>query len=261
VKYSIIILALSLLSPFFLSTSSTDAVQTVTSPVVLKHTADVEKSASDRFNQFNSLIRDNRIRKSDAIQQLEPLLSDLRSEYYRRGGEDYSRKDWVFPLSGYSEKSITGGRKKGYIPSGYDYFTGNRHGGHPSFDIFIRDRNQDGIEDKSGRQVNVLSMTGGIVVALEDKWERNSRLRGGLYLWIYDPANSLLVYYAHNSTIAVKLGDIVKPGDQLATVGRSGLNAAKRRSPTHLHLTVLEIRNGRPLPLNVYPDLVASKKM
>jgi hypothetical protein len=49
--------------------------------------------------------------------------------------------------------------------------------------------------------------------------------------------------------------------DLLATVGRSGLNAAKRRSPTHLHLTVLEMKNGRPLPLNVYRDLVTSRKM
>lgn len=219
-----------------------------------------EKSASLRFNEFNTLLRDGRIRRNDAIPRLESLLKELQGEYHQRGGKDYPRKEWVFPLAGYDQRAITGGRNKGYIASGYDYFTGNRHGGHPSFDIFIRDRNQDSIDDRSGVQVKVLSLTGGIVVAAEGEWENNSKLRGGKYLWIYDPANNLLVYYAHNSKLSVKLGDLVKPGDELATVGRSGLNAAKRRSPTHLHLTLLEMKNGRPLPVNIYRDLVASQK-
>jgi len=50
----------------------------------------------------------------------------------------------------------------------------------------------------------------------------------------------------------VKLGDVVRPGDQLATVGRSGWNAAKRRSPTHLHLTVVKAAGGRVVPVDVY---------
>ena len=218
------------------------------------------ESATVRFNRFNSLLRDGKIRKAEAISNLNALLGELRQDYYQSGGKGYSRKEWVFPLAGYDQRAITGGRNKGYIASGYDYFTGNRHGGHPSFDIFIRDRNQDLFDDRTGDPVNVLSMTGGIVVALAEKWELGSKLKGGMYLWIYDPANNMLVYYAHNSRLSVGLGDIVKPGDVLATVGRSGLNAAKRRSPTHLHLTVLEIKNGRPVPVNVYRELVSSLK-
>jgi hypothetical protein len=48
---------------------------------------------------------------------------------------------------------------------------------------------------------------------------------------------------------------MVRPGDVLATVGRSGFNAAKRRSPTHLHLSVLLLRDGRLLPQDIYADL------
>jgi murein DD-endopeptidase MepM/ murein hydrolase activator NlpD len=238
------------------ATSQSDNSTLVKNPVV----ADVESTAV-RFNRFNTLLRDGKIRKSEAKISLNALLDELRQDFLNKGGKDYSRKEWVFPLAGYDQRAITGGRNKGYISSGYDYFTGNRHGGHPSFDIFIRDRNQDSNDDRSGELVKVLSMTGGIVVAMEEKWERGSKLRGGAYIWIYDPVNNLLVYYAHNSKLFVSLGDMVKPGDLLATVGRSGLNAAKRRSPTHLHLTVLEIKNGRPVPLNVYPDLVSSRKM
>jgi murein DD-endopeptidase MepM/ murein hydrolase activator NlpD len=102
-------------------------------------------------------------------------------------------------------------------------------------------------------------MTGGVVVALENEWQADSRLRGGKYLWIYDPANNLLVYYAHNEELFVALGTIVKPGDVLATVGRSGFNAAKRRSPTHLHFSVLRIGNGQPVPVQAYSELQLSK--
>ena len=103
--------------------------------------------------------------------------------------------------------------------------------------------------------VSVLSMTGGIVVALEKGWQQGSELRGGNYLWVYDPGSDLLVYYAHNDKLFVDLGTMVKPGDLLATVGRSGLNASKRRSPTHLHFSVLRLKNGQPVPVPVYGEL------
>ena len=211
--------------------------------------------ASISYNDLNSRIRDSRINKFAARAELAQRLAAVRKNYYLRGGMDYTEAEWVFPLTGYGMKAIDGGRSHGFVPGGYDFFSGNRHGGHPAYDIFIRDRNQDNLDDRTGKPVRVLSMTGGMVVALEREWERSSKLRGGKYLWIYDPANDLLVYYAHNDQLLVQLGDIVKPGDDLATVGRSGLNAAKRRSPTHLHFSVLGLADGKPLPLNVYTSL------
>ena len=97
--------------------------------------------------------------------------------------------------------------------------------------------------------------TGGIVIAVEDNWARASKLRGGNYIWIYDLSSEGLVYYAHNRDIYVRVGDLVKPGDTIATVGRTGLNAARKRSPTHLHLTFLKIADGYPRPENVFADL------
>ena len=208
------------------------------------------------FNDLNTMIRDNRIGRASAQLELKRLLSEVRDEYYRSGGRDYTRGEWVFPLAGFDSRAIGGGRRHGYSVRGYDFFSGNRHGGHPAFDIFIRDRNQDSLDDRSGRPVKVVSLTGGVVVALESEWGQGSPLRGGKYLWIYDPGSNLLIYYAHNGGLAVGLGDIVKPGDVLATVGRSGYNAAKRRSPTHLHLTVIKVGSGgRVVPVDVYHDL------
>ena len=192
---------------------------------------------------------------------MKRTLTEVRDAYFNAGGSDYPKSAWIFPLAGYDARAIGGGRRHGYVAHGYDFFSGNRHGGHPSYDIFIRDRNQDSRDDRSGQPVSVLSMTGGVVVALEKGWTQGGALRGGNYIWVYDPAHDLLVYYAHNADLQVNLADIVKPGDQLATVGRSGRNAAKKRSPTHLHLTVVRFKEGRVLPVMAYPDLVRAVRL
>jgi len=215
----------------------------------------------EEFNTFNTLVRDGKIAKDRARSELKRLLAEVRRDYYTAGGTDYPRESWVFPLAGYDHRAIAGGRTKGYIASGYDFFSGNRHGGHPSFDIFIRDRNQDSRDDRSGAPVKVLSLTGGIVVAAEREWQAGSKLRGGKYLWVYDPSTEMLVYYAHNAELFVQVGERVKPGDLLAIVGRSGYNAYKRRSPSHLHLTVLHLKDGQPLPINIYRDLTRARTL
>jgi murein DD-endopeptidase MepM/ murein hydrolase activator NlpD len=214
---------------------------------------------STKFNAFNTLIRDGRISKTAARAELPVKLTEIRTEYYQRGGRDFSVTDWVFPVAGYNAGAIEKRGNHGFVPGGYDFFSGNRHGGHPAYDIFIRDRNQDSRDDRSGNSVAVLSMTGGIVVALEKSWQQGSGLRGGKYIWVYDPANNLLVYYAHNEELFVELGAIVKPGDLLATMGRSGFNAAKRRSPTHLHFSVLHLNSGTPVPVPVYQQLMHAR--
>ncbi len=206
------------------------------------------------FDRLNSFIRDGLTARSDALAELRRLLPQIKAEYSARGGKAVTRSEWRFPIEGYS-LAASGNRGRDYVASGYDYFAGNRHGGHPSFDLFIRDRNQDDLDDRSGAPVRVLSMTGGIVVALAREWHPGSSLRGGKYIWVYDPTNELLVYYAHNREILTNLGDILKPGDPIATVGRTGLNAHKRRSPTHLHLTCLKLENGYPRPENIYREL------
>jgi murein DD-endopeptidase MepM/ murein hydrolase activator NlpD len=207
------------------------------------------------FNEFNTRIRDNRISKAAARNELPARLAAIRAEYYHRGGKDYTPAEWIFPVVGYSAAAIEKGRRHGFVASGYDFYSGNRHGGHPAYDIFILDRNQDGRDDHTGKAVQVVSMTGGIVVALENEWKQGSTLRGGKYIWVYDPANNLLAYYAHNEELFVEPGTIVKPGDLLATIGRSGRNAAKHRSPTHLHFSVLRLVGGQPLPVPVYREL------
>lgn len=213
------------------------------------------------FNELNTKIRDNKISKPKAKEQLRILIEQIRNEYYAAGGKDYMTSDWVFPLKRYGYKAIGGINGNGYKEAEYDYFDGNRHRGHPSQDAFIHDKKQQGIDDRTKKPASVLSITGGFAVAAEKDWDPSSTLRGGKYIWIYDPTSHALIYYAHNSVVHVEVGDFIKPGDAIAYVGRTGLNAFKRRSPTHLHVTYLSIIDGLPVPRNIYKELVKSRIM
>ena len=209
------------------------------------------------FNSLNNKIRDQLIVKGEAIKQIQILLPQIKTYFYENGGRDFAKSSWVFPVQGYKSKAIGGTNGSGYVASGYDYFDGNKHGGHPAHDIFIEDKNQDCIDDRTKKSVNVLSMTGGIVIATETVWDTTSGLRGGKYIWIYDPNSSSFFYYAHNNKVFVKPCDILSPGDTIATIGRTGLNAFKKRSPTHLHLMQLKLDSENyPRPENCYKDLI-----
>lgn len=209
----------------------------------------------EAFDRFDKQVRDGNLARETAQRQFADLLAGIDAFLVRAGMPEFGPERWVLPLRGYNLAETGADAAIGYIANGYDYFDGNRHGGHPSFDLFIHDRNQDTLDDATGKPVEVVALTGGIVVAAEAAWEAGSLLRGGKYLWVYDPANRLLVYYAHHRDLLVEVGDRVVPGTPLATVGRSGVNAARKRSPTHLHLTFLRIRDGRPMPENLLRQL------
>ncbi len=212
------------------------------------------------FNTLNNNIRDGLLTKENALKQVQTLLPKIKSYFYKNGGKDFDKSSWIFPVQGCNSKSIGGTNGSGYIADGYDYFDGNKHKSHPAQDIFIIDRNQDCLSDMTKKPVNVLSISGGIVIASEINWDTTSVLRGGKYIWIYDPASSSFFYYAHNSKVLVHPCDIINPGDTIATVGRTGLNAFKKRSPTHLHFMQLKLDNNNyPKPIDCYKDLILLK--
>jgi murein DD-endopeptidase MepM/ murein hydrolase activator NlpD len=222
--------------------------------VALAGTAGAQDKLFIELNALNTQIRDQAISKEAALRKIKELLP--QAEAYYRSHSRSSSAGWVFPLRGYNSAAIGGKNGSGYIAGCYSFFDGNKHGGHPAHDIFIQDANQDCIDDKTGKDVEVLSCTGGIVVATETTWQPGSIQRGGNYIMIYAPAERRFLYYAHNKTLLVKPGDIVTAGQAIATVGRSGANAAKKRSPTHLHFMVLKLdAEDYPRPENSYDML------
>lgn len=208
-----------------------------------------------RCNNLNSLVRDGKIAQQAAIDSFKVLLPLLINNL----PETKSMPN-VFPVAGYNYKQIGGTNGNGYKPSGYNYFSGNKHSGHPAHDIFIFDKNQDNLDDRTLKPVYLVSATNGVVVATYYGWQAASTLRGGNYAYIFSPTDSTLHYYAHADSVFVSPGAILSAGDTIGTLGRTGLNAYKQRSPTHLHYMVLKFNaKGIPSPINTYNTLVKAK--
>jgi len=183
------------------------------------------------------------------------LLPRIRDDFYAHGGKDTPAGAQRFPVQAYGAESIGGTNGSGYNANGYDWFDGYTSKGHPGHDIFIHDRDQDSLDDRTGQPVNVLSISNGIVVAYSADWNADSHLRGGRYVYIYSPADGGLFYYAHARSVLVRPGDVVTAGQPIATVGRSGRNAVAPRSPTHLHVMFLSVDAAAMAPRDIYPLL------
>jgi murein DD-endopeptidase MepM/ murein hydrolase activator NlpD len=210
----------------------------------------------DDWNALEKEIRDSRIGKEEA----RGLIAILDQKLLREFREQAVATGHYFPVKGYGTKWIGGRKGNGYRPSGYDFYDGNRHGGHPAHDIFIRDRGRTGLDDATGRPAEIAAFASGVVVAVNREWEFPSGIRGGIYIWIFNPAENRFYYYAHLKKTLVAPGDLVKGGEIIALLGRTGKNAWPKRSPTHLHFMCLSFDNGRMTPLNTYRELTAAIK-
>ena len=195
--------------------------------------------------RFESMVRDQTIRKAGAEKQLGILyaaLKDLCGNYPFQ-----PQTSWHFPVQGYGVKDLGAG---GFRSRGYDFYDGNRHGGHPAYDIFIRDRNQDALDDRTLRPVTVLAPVDLLILSAEKHWKPGSAIRGGRYIWALDPAEDRLFYFAHLNDVRTGAGAFHKAGSVIGTIGRTGKNALPARSPTHLHFMVLQVKGTILVPLD-----------
>ena len=190
-------------------------------------------------------VRDQTIRKEDAKKQFLIVYKSLKDLC---GSHPFERRaSWHFPVQGYGIRDVGAG---GFKPSGYDLYDGNRHGGHPACDIFIRDKNQDSLDDRTGRPVMIVAPVDLLVLSAESDWESGSKIRGGRYVWALDPLHDRIFYFAHLNAVHVSAGAFCKAGSVIGTVGRTGKNALPARSPTHLHFMVLEVKGSALIPFN-----------
>jgi len=222
-----------------------------------------------QFNTLYTQIREQSILPDSARATFGRILSGLHQRY--RSNNDFpadtvsesgrARVAMWFPLKGYSGRAIGGSHGEGYRGKGFDLFDYKVRGSHPAQDIFIHDKNQDSVDDLTGKPVDVLAMSEGLVLAIETGWKPVHEYRGGNWIWIYDPVRNGLFYYAHNNLVTVTMGDWVRAGQKIAEVGRSGFNAYQTRSPTHLHLMYLQLEtSGLPHPQNTYAWLLSAKR-
>ncbi len=203
-------------------------------------------------------MREERIPLAEALRRIEEFSRILPAAYPARD----SGSSLFFPLKGYGLRHVGGKRGEGYRPSRYEFVGPRRRIGHPAQDIFVYDGNQDGLDDRSGKPIEVLAFAEGIVVSAFAEWVpgfsvNGNGLRGGNYLWIYHPDLRLFSYSAHLARLLVETGERVAGGAPIATLGRSGTNAYAERSPTHLHFMLLRLEDMKPV--NPYPLLQAAR--
>ena len=207
------------------------------------------------WDRFEKSVRDQLLPKDSQRARFPALYHALRGVSAPGPTGDSA---WVFPVQGYTLASVGKGgfrpaiRYGGSPVQGYDFFDGNRHGGHPAYDIFIRDKDRDCRDDRTGSKVAVVAPTRLVVLSTETQWQPGSGLRGGKYLWALATGSGLLLYFAHLDSVIANPGDTLPAGGRLGAVGRTGANAYPARSPTHLHFMVLNAGNGDPEPFDYY---------
>lgn len=211
------------------------------------------------FHQIQVNIRDGAISPDSARAAFGAVMRAIRSEFQRDTCRAIDSSYFVYPVRGYTPRESIGSRGRGYRANGFDLFDREVSGSHPAQDLFVRDRDQDVLDDRTWKPIEILSFSSGLVLATETSWKYDSEHRGGNWIWIYDPCLDGLFYYAHNNIVEVQPGQWVEAGHKIAEMGRSGYNAYQKRSPTHLHLMYLALdADGLPIPENTYEWLKQS---
>jgi peptidoglycan LD-endopeptidase LytH len=205
------------------------------------------------WDQLYAGMRDGRIHEPEAVRAIALLHQRLRALYREKTDTAHH----VFPLQGYSAGNAGVIDRSSYNPGPYDFYAGLEQAGHPAYDIFVHDTNQDSLDDRTVTPVRILAYTSGIVIALNSDWPEkgHASLKGGKYVWIFDPFDARYYYYAHLKDIRITLGDEVKAGQVIGSAGRTGRFAFQKRSPTHLHFMCLSFINGRLVPFDVLAGL------
>ncbi len=214
----------------------------------------------NRFKTMLVNVREQKVSPSEAENEFIEIFKGIKDGYPNALKEEEA-SILAFPLTK-SNIDAVGGKGSGYFVKNFNLFDYSVNGSHPAHDIFIFDPNQDCIDDRKNEYVDIVSVGNGIVMAIEKDWTDSSAFRGGNYVWVYDFERGGLWYYAHHRKVVVDVGQIVKAGDKLGEVGRTGFNARSKRSDTHLHLMYLKINQDfLPEPMDFYPWLVFSKTM
>jgi peptidoglycan LD-endopeptidase LytH len=206
------------------------------------------------WNRFEKSVRDQTINKEQAKGEFPALYQELKAICGKHPFKEST--SWRFPVQGYGIRDMGAGGFRPHIRygsspiKGYDFYDGNRHGGHPAYDLFIRDKNFDSLDDKTGKPVFIIAPADLLILSTEDSWTPDSPIRGGRYIWALDPLHDRMLYFAHLHSIVVHAGDYIAAGTMIGTVGRTGKNAVPKRSPTHLHMMVLTVQNGAFIPFD-----------
>lgn len=213
----------------------------------------------EKWNELDSKITSESIDVDLAIELMKEYEPELKKYFRQKKGLMTSRSMWIFPLINFTSIYYRDNGNDFRI-TGYDYFQGSNSKGHPAHDIMILDKNKDLLDDSTLNPVDVVSMSGGVVVATDNTWETGSKLRGGKYVKVFDVTNDGIFYYSHLSKVTVRPGDVINAGDKIGEVGRTGRKAILPAGKTHVHIAFFNSEDGYPVPEDIIKDLRNAEK-
>lgn len=212
-----------------------------------------------KWNELDSLITNQLIDVDDAMELMKKYEQELKNYFRKKKGLMTPRSMWVFPLKNFTSIYYRDNGNDFRI-TGYDYFQGSNSKGHPAHDIMILDKNKDLLDDSTLKPVDVVSMSGGVVVATDTTWKEGSLLRGGKYVKVFDATNDGIFYYSHLSKVTVMPGDVINAGDKIGEVGKTGRKAILPAGKTHIHIAFFKSEDGYPVPEDIIKDLRNAEK-
>ena len=129
-------------------------------------------SALEEWDWFEKSIRDGIISRKDAIGYFQTVHGHLG--LYCTNILFNPDKGWIFPVEGYSPQAVG----RGGFQKGYTMFDRRKQSGHSAYDIFIYDRNQDCLDDTTGRPVRILAPVDLLVISTFSNWRKGSATIG-----------------------------------------------------------------------------------
>lgn len=101
----------------------------------------------------------------------------------------------------------------------------------------------------------VRSVTRGVVVLADRGWSPDdffstSSRKGGNAVIVFAPDGDRFYRYCHLRTVLVSAGDLVESGQQIGSVGHTGLNASRPGHGQHLHFEINEYADGHVRAIN-----------
>lgn len=211
--------------------------------------------SSNNFDELYRAIRIKKIAPKEAKRQFVAIIDSCNRQY--EGIRFIQAPIPVFPLKGYSYKTSYDVTQNDFSDSAFNFFAPSAIA-HPAIDLNIADKNRDGLEDKTKKPVEVLSISEGTVLAVHNTNASKAAKQRDNYIWVYDIYNRQLWYYGFCANIKVLPGARVSPGTPMAFVGRSGNIGCKKNKATRLHLMLFNLDKNK-LPVVVDPSTVLNK--
>ena len=184
--------------------------------------------AVERWADFEHELRRGNYTSAEAELKAKNLIEQLAEQFKHFPGESAVR---TFPVEGYKLANVE--RPARFLntlaasQNETNFFASDRF----AQSNYLRFNVIDPRAQEKG-DANMVAAAAGIVVFV-----RKGSFGGGNYVWVFNPNQNLFYYYGNLKDIFVKLGEVVQPGQRIATI-----RPAKKGYP--VHFTVLRFDRG-----------------